>query len=231
MPLDAERRARVGVAGRVAVILGIVAIVLMVAWRSGLFALEDRAELAAAIERVRDVPFVPILFVLIYAVAGAAGVPATPFTLAGGALFGSSWGIALNWVGEMAAALLAFAATRATGVRIGARATDATSRASQFSGAGGARLLFRLRLIPVAPFALLNAGAALSGMSWRNYIVATALGITPITIIYTISASSLVAGVEGSGARALTTALVSAAVLVALSFIPSLVGARSRGKS
>jgi hypothetical protein len=55
------------------------------------------------------------------------------------------------------------------------------------------------------------------------------MGIVPITVIYTISASALIAGVEGSGARALTLALVSAAVLIALSFIPSLLRAGGRG--
>ncbi len=201
---------------------------LWLAWRAGLFGLHDRVALVAAIERARAVPFIAALFVATYACAAAIGVPATPLTLAGGALFGIPNGIALNWVGEMLAALLAFAVTRATGLR--ARGTTAPASVAAgdsttaLSSPRGRATLFRLRLIPVVPFALLNAGAAVAGMSWRDYILATGAGIIPITVIYTISASELVAGVAGSGARAFTTALIAAAVLVAITFLPALVG-------
>jgi uncharacterized membrane protein YdjX (TVP38/TMEM64 family) len=146
-------------------------------------------------------------------------VPATPLTLAGGALFGARLGVALNWGGELLAALLAFAAVRATGFR--GRRASADEAARGFASGRSARTLFRLRLIPVMPFALLNLGAAISGMSWRDFIVATALGIVPITVIYTISASALLAGVTGSGVRAMTTSAISAAVLIGLSFLPA----------
>lgn len=216
---------------RVAAVLVVVGVILFAAWKAGLFALDDRAELAAAIERARAVPYVAPLFVLTYAIAAAVGVPATPFTLAGGALFGIPLGIGLNWLGEMMAALLAFGITRATGVRTGARVaeTDAEPNAegdtavASLSKSRAFATLIRLRLVPVAPFALLNAGAAIGGMSWRDFAIATGLGIIPITVIYTVSASKLVAGVEGSGTQALVTASVSAAVLIAASFLPSIV--------
>jgi hypothetical protein len=51
----------------------------------------------------------------------------------------------------------------------------------------------------------------------------------PITIIYTVSASQLVAGVQGSGRRALLIAMVGAVVVVALSFAPSIVRWTKRG--
>ena len=181
-------------------------------------------QLAAAIERARGAPLIAVAFVATYAIATAAGVPATPFTLAGGALFGAGWGIALNWTARCSPPS-SRSPRRAPRAR--SASTGTSGRIAQLAGDGGARTLFRLRLIPVAPFALLNAGAALSGMSWRGYLVATAVGIIPITVIYTISASELVAGVAGSGARALMLALGSAAVLIALSFIPSLMRAPS----
>lgn len=199
---------------RATVVVAMIVVVLLVAWRQGLFALEDREKLAAAIERARDVPYLVPLFVIVYAVAAAAGVPVTPLTLAGGALFGSASGIGVNWVSEMLGASLAFAGIRATG--LGARA------GSGLAAARSPKTLFRLRLVPVAPFSLLNAGAAVSGMSWRHFLLATAIGIVPVTIIYTVSAAQLVAGVEGSETRALATAAISATVLIAASFLPSL---------
>lgn len=213
--------ARVGI-----VVIGVVA-ALLVARHLGLFELGDRVALVAAIERARSTPYVMPLFVTAYAVGAAVGVPATPFTLAGGALFGIPLGISLNWLGEMLAAALAFAITRATGLRRQNSAIAGDATTAELATSHGLATLFRLRLIPVAPFALLNAGAAISGMSWRNFLLATAAGIVPITVIYTISASKLVAGVEGSGRQALITAVVAAAVLIGISFLPKLLAART----
>jgi uncharacterized membrane protein YdjX (TVP38/TMEM64 family) len=132
-----------------------------------------------------------------------------------------AWGLALNWTGELLAALLAFGAARATRLRKGTRTIVGDETATTLAAARATRTLFRLRLIPVAPFALLNVGAALSGMRWRDFVTATALGILPITIIYTVLASELVEGVEGSGTRALLIASISGAVLIAVSLLPA----------
>ena len=185
----------------------IVAAVLAAAWRYGLFDIHDRRRLVEAITRARGVRFLALGFVATYATAAAVGVPVTPLTLAGGVLFGAVQGTALNWVAEVAAAMLAFG-----GLRFG----GAAPRAAPIT----APALFRLRLIPVVPFALLNAMAAFGEMSAASYFMATAVGIIPVTVIYTMSAAQLVDGAAGSGRRALLTALVTAAVLIALSFLP-----------
>lgn len=220
MPSIPNRRATIA---RAVVIVGAAALVLGIAWRTGLLSLGEHRDLAAAIDRVRDVPYLAPLFIVTYSIGAAAGVPATPFTIAGGALFGAGWGIALNWTGELLAALLAFGAARATGLRKGARATAVDETATTLAAARATRTLFRLRLIPIAPFALLNVGAALSGMRWRNFATATALGILPITIIYTVLASELVDGAEGSGTRAFVIASISGAVLIAASLLPAVI--------
>ena len=192
------------------IVVTIVAAVLIVAWKYGLFAIHDRERLIAAIAEVRGIRFLAPAFVATYAIGAAVGVPATPLTLAGGVLFGSVQGALLNWIGELSAAILAFGALRFGG---------ASRSVAPITAPG----LFRLRLIPVVPFALLNAMAAFGEMSLASYVIATALGIIPVTVIYTISAAQLVDGVAGSGTRAFITALVSAAVLIALSFLPRIV--------
>jgi uncharacterized membrane protein YdjX (TVP38/TMEM64 family) len=130
-------------------------------------------------------------------------------------------GIALNWIGELLAALLAFAVVRATGAGARRRGSAIDTATRALAAGRGARTLFRLRLIPVMPFVLLNVGAALSGMRWRDFTAATAFGILPVTVIYTASASALIAGVEGSGPRALMMSAISAALVIAISFVPS----------
>ena len=201
---------------RILIVAAMLAAVLLSAWRYGLFAMHDRARLAEAIEAVRGARFLALGFVVAYAIGAAAGVPATPLTLAGGVLFGGVRGTLLNWIGELAAAMLAFWALRFGGATSSVPAITAPA-------------LFRLRLIPVIPFALVNAMGAFSEMSARSYLSATAIGILPITIIYTISAAQLVAGVAGSGTKTFHTALASAAVLIVISFLPRLVRRRGMG--
>ncbi|MEO7087067.1 MAG: VTT domain-containing protein [Gemmatimonadaceae bacterium] len=206
---------------RIGIALAVVAIALLIAWRSGLFALHDRVVLAAAVERARTVPYVAPLFVAVYGLGGAFGVPVTPLTIAGGALFGAWPGIALNWTGEMLAATIAFAVARAAGLR--KREEDIPIGSTPPKKSAALATLFRLRLIPIAPFSLLNAGAAMSQVSWRDYLIATGVGIIPITVIYTVSASELMSDATGSSARALKSAGISAVVLILLTLLPSLV--------
>jgi uncharacterized membrane protein YdjX (TVP38/TMEM64 family) len=212
---------------RTAIVFALCCVALFAAWRTGLLSLGDRAKLLAAIDHVRSVPFSAPLFVVVFAIGAAIGVPATPLTLAGGVLFGAGRGLALNWTGELLAALLAFAAVRATGLSAHRR-SQLVNATHAFAPGRAARVLFRLRLIPVMPFALVNAGAAISGITWRGFVAATGLGIVPITVIYTVSASALVAGVAGSGVRALLLATASAAVLIGASFLPIVARATDR---
>jgi len=187
------------------------------AWKLGLFGLHDRAQLVVFIQGIRGLRGAKIVFVTLYAVASAIGVPASPLTLAGGAIFGVAWGIGLNWIGAMAGALLTFGGVRALCNSLPAEILRRTAR--QIPTISDApRALFRLRVIPVVPFALINVGAGLVRMRWWPYAIATGLGILPVTIVYTAFAASLVSGVGGAGGRALATAMIAGVALAALSF-------------
>lgn len=206
---------------RALVALSAVAAIVVVVWRLGLFHLGDRERLAEAMARVRGLGAAKAVFVAAYALATAVGVPASPFTLAGGLLFGPWWGMAVNWSGAMAGASLGYALASWLGAPLlGARAAGRRAQLAALGAPQGAWLLFRLRAIPVVPFALLNVASALVRMPWRRYLVATGAGIVPVTVVYTLFAASAAAGAAGGGHRALLTALVTGAVVVALSFIP-----------
>jgi uncharacterized membrane protein YdjX (TVP38/TMEM64 family) len=200
--------------------IAVVAVAAIVAaWRAGLFSIGDRERLLTAIDNLRGRPGLEVSFVVAYAVLSAIGVPATPLTLAGGALFGVVGGIALNWLGELLGAVLAFGGVRLVAGNLVERSPRAARIAERLSAGNTTLLLFRLRLVPVAPFALLNIGSALSGMSWRAYLVATAPGIIPVTAVYTIFAASLLDGAVGSARRALIAAAGSGAAIVSVTML------------
>ncbi|MEO6878417.1 MAG: VTT domain-containing protein, partial [Gemmatimonadaceae bacterium] len=162
--------------------------------------LHDPAALAA---RLRGARGASVLFVLAYAVAATLALPATPFTFAGGIVFGFAKGAALNWVAATIGATGSYALARGLGAdavrkllgRHAARLETLSSRTS-------AMAIGRLRLIPLIPFDGLSIASGLACVPLRAYIVGTALGIIPGTLVYTWFAQSLAAGVSGASRAA-----------------------------
>jgi uncharacterized membrane protein YdjX (TVP38/TMEM64 family) len=199
------------------------------AHRLGILELSDPRRMAEAIRSVREVPALPVLFVVAYALAATIGLPATVFTLAGGAIFGTGLGSVLNWAGATLGASGAYALARAVGGdavhgilgRHAAKLDSLTQRA-------GFATVFRLRLIPLVPFNALNFAAGLAPVPFRAYVLSTALGIIPGTVVYTYFADSLIMGATGARDRAFVHVAIAGALLIAVSFAPAL--ARRLGK-
>lgn len=208
---------------RLGALLAVLAGAWVIADRTGLLAYADAAKLGEAVRAAREVSWAAPAFVLIYAVVATLGLPGTPLTLAGGAIFGAAFGTAYNWLGATLGATGAFFLARALGGDT-LRALLG-KRAGALDGLRDSRAflpLLRLRLIPVVPFNALNFGAGLAGVRPTTYIATTALGIIPGTAIYTYFADALLAGVDGARAQALQQVAIAATLLIALSFVPTL---------
>ncbi len=189
----------------------------------GLFELTDRKHFADAIQRVQGVRGIAVWFVLAYALVGGLGIPVTPLTLAGGAIFGTALGSGLNWMGAVAGATLCHFLAKQLGSDglkrlLGKNAAKLESFSNHLTFA----TILRLRLIPVTPFNLLNFAAGLARVPLRAYVPATAIGILPGTIIYTFFADSLIGGVDGARSHALLRVSIAAALLILISFVPKL---------
>ena len=206
---------------RMAVFALLIAGATLLASHFGFFALRDPARLASAIRRARAVPMIMPLFVVTYAVVATFGLPAFPFTLAGGAMFGLVLGSFLSWMGALLGACGAYLLARLLGRDAVQGMLGKWGEKLDVLGArSGFSTILRLRLIPVVPFNLVSIAAGLSGVSFRAYAAATALGIIPGCVIYTYFADSLVAGVEGASHRAFLRLAIAATLLIALSFAP-----------
>jgi uncharacterized membrane protein YdjX (TVP38/TMEM64 family) len=175
------------------------------------------------IREVRQFAWAAPAFVAGYAIIATVGLPATPLTLMGGALFGPWFGTLFNWLGATLGATGAFLLARALGrdaVRklLGSRAgsLDALVGDQAFGS------LLRLRLLPLIPFNGLNFGAGLAGVRPGTYVLATALGIIPGTAVYTYFADALLAGVDGAREAALQRVIIGGVLLVLLSFLPAI---------
>ena len=128
-------------------------------------------------------------FMAVYAVATAISLPGgLILTLTGGYLFGPWIGGGATVVGATIGAVLVFYAVRTSlgeVLRRRAEASGGTLKAV-IDGvqAGAFGYILTLRLVPLAPFWLVNIAAALAHAPLRAYALATFLGIMPATFIY-----------------------------------------------
>lgn len=210
--------------GRVAALAAILLVGAVLARTTGLEqVLRDPAARSHALGTLRGVVqvwWVGPTFAAIYSILVAFALPASPLTLIGGAAFGLVRGVLWVTVGANFGASLAFFIAR----RLGRAALQGFfgSRLAAFdrvSSAAGFQGLLTLRLLPIAPFNLLNYAAGLTPISWRDYALATVLGILPGTVIYVFFADALLSGSAEASRGAFGRVLLAGGLLVAFSFL------------
>lgn len=175
---------------------------------------------------LREAWWSPLALVGLCVLFGSIGVPATPFLLAGAAIFGTAWGILWNWVAILAASITGYLLARALGrefiERIGG---DKVKRAEAVLHRRGFLPLLAVRFIPV-PFALVNATAAVVGVRFGKFVVASALGLLPPVAILTYFASALLGAATGDRAAIARQMLIVTCAGAFLVFLP--IGVRRR---
>jgi uncharacterized membrane protein YdjX (TVP38/TMEM64 family) len=128
-----------------------------------------------------------IAFIATYIVASVLVVPGSILTLAGGFVFGLALGTVLVSTGSVLGAAAAFlvgrffardwVAHRVAGLpRF--RALDSATRHEGFL------IVLLARLSPLFPFNLLNYGLGLTAVKFRDYFIATWIGMLPATVLY-----------------------------------------------
>lgn len=135
-------------------------------------------------------PWAPAGYLLLFTLLPAVFFPVAVLALAGGLLFGLAWGCVLTFVGAMLNCTLMFLLSR----RLGRARMDRyicqklppvwQARIRYAQGRRGFLLLVVLRLIPAVPYNLINYSFGLTGMSLPQYLLASAIGIIPGTLVF-----------------------------------------------
>jgi uncharacterized membrane protein YdjX (TVP38/TMEM64 family) len=193
---------------------------------------------------LRSSVWAPVAFVVIYATATAVALPGSILTIAGGAVFGFWGGALLNTIGANIGANLAFVLARSLGREGLASLSDrligwfarvfGRDRAERLIEARVAKMseataqygffgLLVLRLVPLVPFNALNFGSGFTKLRWRDYALATVIGILPGTLVYTFFADALVLNSTEASQDARVRLWIAAGLLLALSAIPLIV--------
>lgn len=127
-----------------------------------------------------------LVYVVVYAAATALSVPGgLVLTLAGGFLFGTALATCLVVLGATTGAVLLFLVARtALGEPLRARAGPWLARMAEGFRKDAFHYLLVLRLVPIFPFWLVNLVPALLGVPLRSFVLATAIGIVPGSLVY-----------------------------------------------
>ena len=133
------------------------------------------------------------LFILVYILQTSFSLPgATIMTLAGGFLFGSLWGPLYVNMGATTGATLAFLAARYLFHQwVERKFGDRLSPIQEGFAKNAFSYLLTLRLIPFFPFFLVNLLSGLTRVKVSTYVVATAVGIIPGSVVYTFAGRQL----------------------------------------
>lgn len=119
-------------------------------------------------------------------------LPATPFTLASGFLFGFWQGILWSLVGTTLSAILAFYLARyLLHDYIMRRFSGRIRGIDRAIESRGWRFILFLRLIPVLPFDVVSYVAGISSIRFREYMIGTVLGELPAAFVLVMLGSSL----------------------------------------
>jgi uncharacterized membrane protein YdjX (TVP38/TMEM64 family) len=166
--------------------------------------------LLALVEAIRGAGAAGVaIFAVVYVAATVLLLPGSLLTAGAGFAYGPVWGTLLASPVSVAAATLAFVLGRTVAREWIARRIAGNPRfaaVDEAIGESGFKIVLLLRLSPLFPFNVLNYALGLTRLRPRDYVVASALGMLPGTILYVYlgslvtSASELAsAGGEAAG--------------------------------
>ena len=163
----------------------------------------------------------PAVFVVVGAVACAVAVPRQVVALAGGYAFGFWPGVVLSLIAEVAGCTIDFFWVRWLGRGaalsfLRRREGGKLDRMDRFLTGRAFTATLTLRLLPVGSNVLLNLAAGVSGVAATPFLVASAIGYVPQTVVFALAGAGagLSNGVQFGLAAALLLVSVALGVLL-----------------
>ena len=197
--------------------VGVLALVLAlsIAWAYGpLHEWLDVRRVVAALNQL-GARFGPLVGVCGFALACVVGVPLVFLTMVSIVAYGPVVGSITALVGGGVGAAISYGLGHALGNQMmrnlaGPRLNDISMRLAK----RGVIAAFFIRLVPVAPFALVNMIAGGSHMRFRDFLIGGTLGLVPGTLLEAFFIDSLITAVHTPGPRAVVMVAGSLLLIV-----------------
>lgn len=135
-----------------------------------------------------------IAFIGVYIIATLICLPGSILALGGGALFGAIWGAVFVFLGGFLGAVSAFSLGRSLLKERVAKRLEKNPYLQALNSAvvtKGWKIACLLHLSPMIPFNVLNYALGASKISFKDFAIATGIGIVPGVILYSFLGSAI----------------------------------------
>ena len=142
--------------------------------------------------------------VAVAAFAGLAfvGTPQIVLIAAAVVAFGPVLGSAYSWIGTMVSSLVGFYLGRTAGARVLERFSgEGVRRFMRLVGRNGFLASLIVRLVPSAPFIVVNMAAGVTPMRLRDFVAGTGIGIVPKIVLTAFAGASIIRMMRGEIGR------------------------------
>lgn len=137
-----------------------------------------------------------------FAALAFVGTPQIVLIAAAVVAFGPLTGGAYSWIGTMVSALVGFYLGRAAGARVLERFSgDGVRRFMRLVGENGFLASLVVRLVPSAPFIVVNMAAGVTPMRARDFVAGTGVGIVPKIVLTAFAGASILQLMRGEIGR------------------------------
>ncbi|HXH91272.1 MAG TPA: TVP38/TMEM64 family protein [Thermoanaerobaculia bacterium] len=168
---------------------------------------------------LRGLWYGPIVLIVLYAAGCVFALPASIFVIAAGVIWGWKLGGLYAIIGGFLGAIAAYYVGGFLGEGLLDKFGSVGRGVRKQVESSGFLSMLIVRLIPGPPFAVWNYAAGVAKMRFRDYALATLIGIIPSHLVFTYCADSLVNGTMTQG-DALKRLAIVCALLLALILIP-----------
>jgi uncharacterized membrane protein YdjX (TVP38/TMEM64 family) len=138
----------------------------------------------------------PILFIVLYTLRPFVLFPSSIFAITSGLSFGFYWGCLYTYLGSLGGGLVTYYAINRLG-RFNKSKQWKNERYEKIRSnieKEGFRYVLLLRLLPVLNYDLVSYLTSITNIKFKDYAIATAIGIIPGTLAYTYLGTSMTAG-------------------------------------
>lgn len=165
----------------------VVLVAIAAAWRfSPLHEVADTEAIADWLHGMRRNPWAPLIIVMIYVAANAVFFPNTVLNAATILGMGTAWGLPCALAGSLASAMFTYALGRRFGrKRLSRIDSTALDRITQMLKKSGVLGIATLRLLPVAPYGVVNLAAGAAHVRALPFAFGTLLGLLPGNLLMT----------------------------------------------
>jgi len=211
----ARRRLRFGIA------LVVLLAALAILWRwSGLGESLDPQQLAEQLTDQLHAPWGPALLLAGFVVGSLLAIPVTLLILVTALVYGPLAGASYALLGSLLAALAAYG----LGAYLGRPAVNRLAggrihRLSERLARRGILTIIAVRIVPVAPFTLLNLLAGASHIRLRDYAIGTLIGMLPGVATMAVFAEGLMALLRRAGPEQFLLLTLALALIVGLTLL------------